>query len=75
MEELLKKFIGKEIDVAFGPNYVVRGEISDVRDGIAYLTDEDKRSVYIAVDKVSVVWEVKSVHSRPGFVISPSADK
>ena len=75
MEELLKRFLGKEIDVAFGPNYVVRGEVSDVRDGIAYLTDEDKRAVYIAIDKISVVWEVRSAHSRPGFVISPSAEK
>ncbi|HEX3082986.1 MAG TPA: MM0924 family protein [Pyrinomonadaceae bacterium] len=75
MEELLRTFIGKEIDLAFGTNYIVRGDVSDVRDGIVFLSDEDKRSVYIAIDKISVVWEVKSAHSRPGFVLSPSSEK
>jgi hypothetical protein len=75
MEELLKGFLGKEIDIAFGTNYVVRGEVSEVRDGIVFLSDEDKRSVFIAVDKISVVWEVRSAHSRPGFIISPSVEK
>jgi ribosome maturation factor RimP len=75
MEELLKQFVGKEIDVAFGTNYVVRGEVREVRDGMVYLEDEDKRSVYIAIDKISVVWEVKAAHSRPGFVISPGISK
>jgi uncharacterized protein DUF6897 len=75
MEELLRSFTGKEIDVAFGTNYVVRGTVSEVRNGIVFLEDEDQRSVYIAVDKISVVWEVKAMHSRPGFVISPSLTK
>lgn len=75
MEELLKRFLEKEIDIAFGTNYVVRGEVREVRDGIVFLADEEKRSVFIAIDKISVVWEVRSAHSRPGFVISPSAEK
>ena len=75
MEELLRSFTGREIDIAFNTNYVVRGTVNDVRDGIVFLEDEDKRSVYIAIDKISVVWEVKAMHSRPGFVISPNLTK
>jgi len=69
MEELLKKFVGKEIDIAFGVNSVIRGEVTDVRDGLVFLRDEEQRSVYITLDKISVVWEVKESHSRPGFVV------
>lgn len=69
MEELLKKFIGKQIDIAFGVNSVIRGDVIEVRDRILFMEDEEKRSVFVAVDKISVVWEVKESHSRPGFVI------
>jgi hypothetical protein len=68
MEELLKKFIGKQIDIAFGTNSVVRGDVTDVRDGILFMKDEEKRSVFVAIEKISIVWEVNEVHSRPGFV-------
>lgn len=69
MEELLKKFVGKQVDLAFGTSSIVRGDVSDVRDGIVFLVDEEKRSVFVAVDKISVVWEVREIHSRPGFVV------
>jgi hypothetical protein len=69
MEELFKKFVGRHVDIAFGANSVVRGEVTEVRDGIAFLTDEDQRSAFVALDKISVVWEVKEAHSRPGFVV------
>jgi hypothetical protein len=69
MEELLKKFVGKQVDIAFGVSSVIRGDVVEVRDGILSMEDEEKRSVFVAVDKISVVWEVKENHSRPGFVI------
>ena len=69
MEELLKKFVGKEIDVAYGVNNIVRGNVTEVRDGILILKDEDERSVFIAIDKITVVWEVSEPHLRPGFVV------
>ena len=69
MEELLKKFVGKPVDIAFGVNSIIRGEVKDVRDGLAFLEDEEQRTVYVALDKISVVWEVKESHSRPGFVV------
>ncbi|HEY6122377.1 MAG TPA: MM0924 family protein [Pyrinomonadaceae bacterium] len=69
MEELLRKFVGKQIDIAFGVNSVVRGEVKDVSNGIVLLEDEEQRTVYISLEKIAVVWEVKEAHSRPGFVV------
>ena len=69
MEELLKGFVGKRIDVAVGTASVVRGDVKDVRDGILFLEDEVKRSVYISVEKINAVWEVKEHPGRPGFVV------
>jgi len=69
MEELLRKFVGKQVDIAFGVNSVVRGEVKDVSSGLAYLEDEEQRTIYVSLDKISVVWEVKEIHSRPGFVV------
>jgi len=68
MEEFLKQLMGKEIDIAFGTNATVRGEVFDVKDGLLYLRDEHERVAYAAINKITVVWEVKEPHIRPGFV-------
>ena len=69
MEEFLKQMIDKEIDVAFGTGNIVRGKVVDVKDGILFLEDEYERTAYASIDKITVVWECKEPHSRPGFVI------
>jgi hypothetical protein len=69
MGEFILRFIGKQIDVAYGMNSFIRGEVTDVSGGIVSLKDEEERQVFIAADKIAVVWEVKENHSRPGFVI------
>ena len=68
MEEFLKQSMGKEVDIAFGTMATVRGEIFDVKDGLLYLRDEHERVAYAAIDKITVVWEVKEHQIRPGFV-------
>lgn len=68
MEEFLKQLMGKKVDVSSGGGTSVRGDIVDVKGGVLYLRDEDDRVAYVAIDKVSVVWEVKDHDSRPGFV-------
>lgn len=68
MEEFLKQLVGKTVDIAFGSSATVRGEIAQVSGGILHLLDEDKRKVYVAVDKIAVVCESDENHSRPGFV-------
>jgi hypothetical protein len=47
----------------------VRGDVVDVKNEILYLRDENERIAYVAIDKISVVWEVSEQQSRPGFVL------
>ena len=69
MEEFLKQMTGKKIDVSCGVNSNVRGDVVDVKNKILYLRDENERFAYVAIDKISVVWEVSEQQSRPGFVL------
>ena len=68
MEEVLKQLIGKKIDVGCGSSSFVRGDVTEVKGGLLYLRDEHERIAYVAIDKISVVSEVKDALSRPGFV-------
>lgn len=69
MEEFLTQLMGKRIDISCGASAVVRGDVIAVKDGILYLRDEEERVAYVAVDKISIVWEVKEHIARPGFVV------
>lgn len=69
MEGLLKEFVGRKIDVTCGSSAVYRGDVVEVKDGLVQLRDEDGRSIYIAVDKISVVLECNQSQSRPGFIV------
>jgi hypothetical protein len=68
MESFLTQLRGKKVDIACGESAVIRGEIIKAQDGILYLQDEDERQVYVAIDKIAAVWEVKENHHRPGLV-------
>ncbi len=68
MDELLKGFMGKEIDVSCGSSATFRGEVVDVKDGVLYLRDEDERVAYLPLEKIAIVWEVKQHNTRPGFM-------
>jgi hypothetical protein len=69
MEDVLRSLNGKEVDISFGGSANVRGTITDLKNGVLYLEDEDGRSLYVAVDRITVVCEVKEHLSRPGFVV------
>jgi hypothetical protein len=69
MEEFLKQLMGKKVDVSCGATRVVRGDIMDVKNGILFLRDEDESIAYVAVDKISIICEVKDAPTRPGFVV------
>ena len=69
MEEFLKQLMGKNVDISCGTNRVVRGDIVDVKEGILFLRDADEGISYVAVDKISIVCEVKDAPTRPGFVV------
>ena len=68
MEELLKQFLGKKIDVTCGTNAAFRGDVVDVKNGVLSLRDEDERVAYVAINMIAVVLEVKDHQSRPGFI-------
>jgi hypothetical protein len=68
MEELIRRLLGKKIDVSCGSGAILRGEVIDVRDGVLYLRDEDNKSAYVSIDKIATVYECNDSSSRPGFI-------
>ncbi len=68
MEEFLKQFTGKQIDVSCGINSTIRGNVADVKNGVLHLRDENERIVYVAIDKIAIVWEAHEHQNRPGFL-------
>lgn len=69
MKELLVQMMGKKLDIACGGTAIVRGELVDIKDAIAYLRDENEKAVYVSIDKIAVIWEVNDSENRAGFVI------
>jgi len=70
MEELLRGLIGKKIDVVCVGGSNIRGEVIKINGGVLQLKDADQHC-YIAVDKITVIWETSDDAHRAGFV--PSA--
>ncbi|HEY0431253.1 MAG TPA: MM0924 family protein [Pyrinomonadaceae bacterium] len=68
MQTLLAKMIGKKIDVYCGGASSLRGEVIKVEDGVLELKDSDEKTCYVAVDKITVVWEAREGEHRAGFV-------
>ena len=68
MEELIKRLVGKKVDVSCGSGAMLRGEVMEVREGVLYLRDEDEKSAYVAIDKIATVYECSDALSRPGFI-------
>ena len=68
MQELLSKMIGKKVDVYCGGGSSLRGDVIKVEQGVLHLKDSDEKTVYVALDKIVVVWEAKDEEHRAGFV-------
>ena len=68
MEELLRQFAGKKIDVTCGSGVALRGEVRDVSGGVLHIRDEDGKAAYIAIEKIAAVYECSDSASRPGFI-------
>ena len=68
MEDFLAKFIGKKLDIYCGGGSSLRGEVLKVQSGVLHLRDDDSRSCYVAIEKISVVWEARDDDHRAGFV-------
>jgi len=67
MQEILSKLIGQRVDIFCGGASSLRGEVSKVEGGVLHLKDEDG-VCYVAIDKITVVWETREHDHRAGFV-------
>ena len=68
MEELLRQFVGKKIDVSIGTTAVFRGRVQDASGGVVALVDDDERTIFLAIEKIASVCECKDNAGRPGFI-------
>ncbi len=67
MQEILSKLIGQRVDIFCGSASSLRGEVFKVEGGVLHLKDEDG-VCYVAIDKITVVWEAREPDHRAGFV-------
>jgi hypothetical protein len=63
--------IGNKIDVYCGGASSMRGEVVKVEGGVLHLRDNDKKMCFVAIDKITVVWDARDEEHRAGFVPSP----
>ncbi|MGQ0542557.1 MAG: MM0924 family protein [Blastocatellia bacterium] len=68
MEELLRQFMGKMLDVNCGTGAMFRGEVRDVRDGVLYILDEEEKLWYVTIGSIVGFTETNEHSSRPGFI-------
>lgn len=68
MEEILRRHIGKKLDITLEGNIGYKGEITTIENGVVELRDEHGRMNYIAASKVSAFCEIGDQLSRPGFI-------
>ena len=68
MNEFLSKMIGRKLDLFCDGSLSLRGEAVKVEGGLLHLRDEEGRICYVAIDKISVVWEAREEEHRAGFV-------
>lgn len=72
MERFLAGYVGKKLDLYCGGASSLRGEVLKVEDGVLHLKDNDGKTCFVAIDKVTIVWEARDDEHRAGFVPSSS---
>jgi len=75
MQNLLSKLLGKKIDVYCGGGSSLRGEVLKVEEGVLHLKDSDDKTCYVAIEKITVVWEAREDEHRAGFVSAGPSEK
>ena len=68
MKELLSKLIDKEVDVVCTGTSSLRGTITKIDGDVLYLKDDEGDVCYVAIDKITAVWEKRDKDRHPGFV-------
>ena len=69
MRDLLSKLIGKEVDVVCTGTSSLRGTITNVDGDVLHLKDDEGNVCYVAIDKITAVWEKRDTNRHPGFVV------
>ena len=68
MRDLLSKLIGKEVDVLCTGTSSLRGTIIKIDEDVLHLKDDEDNICYVAIDKITAVWEKRDKDRHPGFV-------
>ncbi len=68
MEDILKEFVGKKVDVNCGTGAMYRGLIEKIDDGVVTIKDESEDIVYISVKRIIAFTECHEPAIRPGFI-------
>jgi hypothetical protein len=69
MRDLLSKLTGKEVDLVCSGTSSLRGTIVKVDGDVLHLKDDDDNVCYLAIDKITAVWEKRDRDRHPGFVV------
>lgn len=68
MKSFLSGFVGKKVDVVCTGGVAVRGQIESIEADVLVLKDDEEKLCYVAIDKITVVWETKDKSTRTGFI-------
>jgi hypothetical protein len=72
MQDFLSRMIGRKVDIACVGAASMRGEVIKVEGGVLHLRDEEQTMGYVAIDKITAVWEAREDSHRAGFVPPPN---
>lgn len=70
MKDFLTGVIGKKVDIVCLGGVAVRGEVVSLSGDILQMKDDHDCECYIAIDKITVVWDAKDHPHRAGFINS-----
>ncbi len=68
MQDILSQLINRRVDVRCVGAPGLRGEVMKVEAGVLHLKDDDGQTCYVAIDKISALWDVRKDESRAGFL-------
>jgi hypothetical protein len=68
MKDLLSKLIDQEVDVVCTGTSSLRGTILKIDGNVLHLKDDEDNVCYVAIDKITAVWERRDKNRHPGFV-------
>ena len=68
MRDLLARLISKEVDVVCTGTSSLRGTIVKVDGDVLHLKDDEDNVCYVAIDKITAVWEKRDKDRHPGFI-------